>query len=115
MGKARLSITPQEESANALCLSPEWLKAAGVPVRLEGYASTLDAAKQCYVLSRNPYTKVDFSYGSQSLVFSIPQSFLVSKTDPSRWDYGVPAARLKSPPTPRRRPGKAPVPMRMPT
>ncbi|EKY9270469.1 fimbria/pilus outer membrane usher protein [Salmonella enterica] len=95
VGKARLSITPQEESANALCLSPEWLKAAGVPVRLEGYASTLDAAKQCYVLSRNPYTKVDFSYGSQSLVFSIPQSFLVSKTDPSRWDYGVPAARLK--------------------
>ncbi|WP_395224413.1 outer membrane usher protein PefC [Salmonella sp. SKLX087901] len=95
VGKARLSITPQEESANTLCLSPEWLKAAGVPVRLEGYASTLDAAKQCYVLSRNPYTKVDFSYGSQSLVFSIPQSFLVSKTDPSRWDYGVPAARLK--------------------
>ncbi|EBA6702441.1 outer membrane usher protein PefC, partial [Salmonella enterica] len=41
VGKARLSITPQEESANALCLSPEWLKAAGVPVRLEGYASTL--------------------------------------------------------------------------
>ncbi|ELK6901084.1 outer membrane usher protein PefC, partial [Salmonella enterica] len=95
VGKARLSITPQEESANALCLSPEWLKAAGVPVRLEGYASTLNAAGQCYVLSRNPYTRVDFSYGSQSLVFSIPQSFLVGKTDPSRWDYGVPAARLK--------------------
>ncbi|EEZ3919636.1 PefC/AfrB family outer membrane usher protein [Escherichia coli] len=95
VGKAHLSITPQEESANALCLTADWLKTARVPVRLEGYVSTFDAAKQCYVLSRNPYTKVDFSYGSQSLVFSIPQTFLVNKTDPSRWDYGVPAVRLK--------------------
>lgn len=75
VGKAHLSITPQEESANALCLTADWLKTARVPVRLEGYVSTFDAAKQCYVLSRSPYTKVDFSYGSQSLVFSIPQTF----------------------------------------
>lgn len=95
MGKFPLTITSQEDEANALCLSPEWLKAAGVPVRLEGYASTFDEAKQCYTLSKNPYTKVDFSYGSQSLTFSIPQYFMSSKTDASRWDYGVPAARLK--------------------
>ena len=36
VGKAHLSITPQEESANALCLTADWLKTARVPVRLEG-------------------------------------------------------------------------------
>lgn len=95
LGKAQLTISPDEDAANALCLSPEWLQNTGVPVRLEGYADTLDAARQCYVLSKNPYTRVDFNYGSQSLSFSIPQSFVLGKTDPSRWDYGVPAARLK--------------------
>ncbi|PJG60985.1 outer membrane usher protein PefC [Yersinia kristensenii] len=95
IGKAQLSISPEEEKANILCLSPAWLKAAGVPVRLDNYAAVLNTAKQCYELSKNPYTRVDFDYGSQSLVFSIPQSYLISKTDPSQWDYGVSAARLK--------------------
>ncbi|WP_033851174.1 PefC/AfrB family outer membrane usher protein, partial [Yersinia wautersii] len=49
----------------------------------------------CYELSKNPYTHVDFDFGTQSLVLSIPQSYLISKNDPSRWDYGVSAARLK--------------------
>ncbi|MBJ9214360.1 PefC/AfrB family outer membrane usher protein [Citrobacter freundii] len=95
IGKVLLTISAEEDKANALCLSPEWLKDADIPVRLEGYSDTLDVAKQCYVLSKEPYTKVDFRYGTQTLVFSIPQSLTVSKTDPSRWDYGIPAARLR--------------------
>lgn len=94
IGKAPLTITAEEDKNNALCLSSEWLKNSNIPVRLEKYRDTLDAAKHCYILSKNPYTKVDFHYGSQSLVFRIPQSMTVSKTDPSRWDYGVPAARI---------------------
>lgn len=94
-GKVPLIISAEEDKANALCLSPEWLKNADIPVRLDRYSDTLDAARQCYVLSKEPYTKVDFRYGTQTLVFSIPQSLTVSKTDPSRWDYGVPAARLR--------------------
>lgn len=95
IGKVPLTISAEEDKENALCFSPEWLKDADIPVRLEGYSDTLDATKQCYVLSKEPYTKVDFRYGTQTLVFSIPQSLTVSKTDPSRWDYGVPAARLR--------------------
>ncbi|WP_145512038.1 PefC/AfrB family outer membrane usher protein [Yersinia kristensenii] len=95
IGKAQLNISPEEDKANILCLSAAWLKTAGVPVRLDSYVSELNASKQCYELSKNPYTRVDFDYGSQSLVFSIPQSYLISKTDPSQWDYGVSAARLK--------------------
>lgn len=94
-GKVPLTISPSEDKENALCLSEEWLKSAAVPVRLEGYRDVFDAKKQCYVLTRNPYTRVDFHYGTQVLVFSIPQSLTTGKTDPSRWDYGVPAARLK--------------------
>lgn len=95
IGKASLDISSAEDTANALCLSSEWLKSTGIPLNLEGYADTLDTDGQCYVLSKNPYTRVDFSYGTQSLLFSIPQSLLLSRTDASRWDYGVPAARLK--------------------
>ncbi|CNI52217.1 outer membrane usher protein [Yersinia similis] len=95
IGKAQLNISPEEDKADVLCLSPAWLKAAGVPVRLDNYTSELNASKQCYELSKNPYTHVDFDFGAQSLVFSIPQSYLISKTDPSHWDYGVSAARLK--------------------
>ncbi|HAP0251054.1 TPA: PefC/AfrB family outer membrane usher protein, partial [Escherichia coli] len=83
-----------EEKSGVLCLSPAWLKSAGVPLRLDGYAAEFDERQGCYALGKNPYTRVDFNYGSQGLVFSIPQSYLLSKTDPSQWDYGVNALRL---------------------
>lgn len=95
IGKVPLVISQREDEDNALCLSAEWLKSAEIPLRLDGYANTFNADRQCYVLTKEPYTKVDFRYGTQTLVFSIPQSLGVSKTDPSRWDYGIPAARLK--------------------
>lgn len=95
LGKAALTITPEEDASNMLCFTPDWLKAATIPINLKGYQDTLDAEKECYELGKNAYSRVNFSYGTQSLLFSIPQSLLVSKTDASRWDYGVPAARLK--------------------
>lgn len=94
-GKARLTITPEEEQAGMLCLSPEWLKSANVPVRLDGYASEYNEKAGCYQLARSPYTRVDFNYGNQSLVFSVPQTNIIAKTDPTRWDYGVNALRLR--------------------
>lgn len=94
-GKVPLTISQQDDKDNALCLTAEWLKNAEIPLRLDGYADTFNASRQCYVLTKNPYTRVDFRYGTQTLVFSIPQSLTLGKTDPSRWDYGVPAARLK--------------------
>lgn len=93
-GKAQLTISPEEEKSGLLCLSSAWLNAAGVPLRLDSYASEFDEVRGCYVLSKNPYTRVDFNYGNQGLVFSIPQSYMLSKTDPSQWDYGVNALRL---------------------
>ncbi|HGY3523623.1 TPA: PefC/AfrB family outer membrane usher protein [Escherichia coli] len=95
MGKARLTITPEEEKAGMLCLSPEWLKNANVPIRLDGYASAYNEQAGCYQLSRSPYTRVDFNYGNQALIFSVPQTNIISQTDPSQWDYGVNAFRLQ--------------------
>ncbi|EFN6235602.1 PefC/AfrB family outer membrane usher protein [Escherichia coli] len=94
-GKARLTITPEEEQAGMLCLSPEWLKSANVPIRLDGYASEYNEKAGCYQLARSPYTRVDFNYGNQSLVFSVPQTNIIARTDPTRWDYGVNAFRLR--------------------
>ena len=95
LGKALLTITAEDDKANELCLSQEWLKNANIPVRIEGYSETLDEDRKCYVLSKEKYTKVNFQYGAQALVFRIPQVLILSKTDPSRWDYGVPAVRLR--------------------
>ncbi|WP_272943889.1 FimD/PapC N-terminal domain-containing protein, partial [Yersinia wautersii] len=39
IGKAQLNISPEEDKADVLCLSQAWLKAAGVPVRLDNYTS----------------------------------------------------------------------------
>lgn len=95
VGKAPLTISAEEERTGMLCLSQEWLKAAGVLVRLDNYTTEYNKEKDCYQLARSPYTKVDFNYGNQALVFSIPQSAIISKTDSSQWDYGVNAFRLQ--------------------
>ncbi|HDI6039957.1 TPA: outer membrane usher protein PefC, partial [Escherichia coli] len=95
VGKAQLAISGDEEKNNTLCLSPEWLKTAGVMIKPDAYKDVLDQNKQCYELSKVAHTAVDFDFGSQSLNFSIPQAYLLSKTDPSRWDYGVNGGRLK--------------------
>ncbi|QHR04166.1 PefC/AfrB family outer membrane usher protein [Escherichia coli] len=94
-GRANLVITEADEKNNCLCLSPEWLDNAGVMMKQDAYNDTFNKDKQCYVLTRNPHTKVDFDYGAQTLKFNIPQAYLLSKTDPARWDYGVNGGRLK--------------------
>ncbi|EFF3656223.1 outer membrane usher protein PefC, partial [Escherichia coli] len=94
-GRANLVITEADEKNNRLCLSPEWLDNAGVMMKQDAYNDTFNKDKQCYVLTRNPHTKVDFDYGAQTLKFNIPQAYLLSKTDPARWDYGVNGGRLK--------------------
>ncbi|WP_097469899.1 PefC/AfrB family outer membrane usher protein [Escherichia coli] len=94
LGKTQLVISPEEEKYGALCLSSEWLRTARVPLNLDSYSREFDERRGCYTLAENPYTRVNFDFGSQGLVFSIPQSFLLSKNDPSQWDYGVNAFRL---------------------
>ncbi|MCZ8781124.1 PefC/AfrB family outer membrane usher protein [Escherichia albertii] len=94
-GRANLVITKANEKYNRLCFSPEWLDNAGVMIKKDVYNDALDKEKQCYILTRNPHSKVDFDYGAQTLKFNIPQAYLLSKTDPTRWDYGVNGGRLK--------------------
>lgn len=94
-GRTLLSVSKDDEERNMLCLSSDWLDHAGVMLNKEAYKDVFDAGKQCYVLSRKPHTQVDFDYGSQTLKLSIPQAYLLSKTDPARWDYGVSGGRLR--------------------
>ncbi|EFG5126031.1 TPA: PefC/AfrB family outer membrane usher protein [Escherichia coli] len=94
-GRMNLVITEEDEKNNSLCLSPEWLDNAGVMIKKDAYDDDYDKEKQCYVLTRNPHTKVDFDYGAQTLKFNIPQAYVLNKNDPARWDYGVNGGRLK--------------------
>ncbi|EHJ8506395.1 PefC/AfrB family outer membrane usher protein [Salmonella enterica subsp. diarizonae serovar 47:k:z53:[z84]] len=95
VGRMILVISPEEDVAGQLCFSTGWLKDANVPLRLRDYQPVLNEKAQCYVVGKDRYTRVDFNYGAQTLAFTIPQSYLISKTDPSRWDYGINAGRLK--------------------
>ncbi|EGO6968463.1 PefC/AfrB family outer membrane usher protein [Salmonella enterica] len=94
-GRVDLVVTEEDEKNNHLCLSSEWLDNAGVMMKKDVYNDVADKIKQCYVLTRNPHTKVDFDYGAQTLKFNIPQAYILNKTDPARWDYGVNGGRLK--------------------
>ena len=95
VGRANFVITEDDEKNNRLCFSPEWLENAGVMMKKDAYDDAFDKEKQCYVLTRNSHTKVDFDYGTQTLKFNIPQAYLLSKNAPIRWDYGINGGRLK--------------------
>lgn len=94
-GRTDLNISKEDEQTNMLCFTPEWLEKAGVMLNTDAYQDVLDEGKGCYVLAKKPHTLIDFDYGAQALNFNIPQAYLLSKTDPARWDYGVNAGRLK--------------------
>lgn len=93
-GRLNLNISKENEKNNRLCLSPEWLKEAGVMLNPESYKDVFDENKGCYALTQKSHTLVDFDFGAQTLAFNIPQAYLLSKNDPARWDYGVNGGRL---------------------
>ncbi len=95
VGKSKLNISSEEELSGELCFSPEWLASSGVLINLDEYTSEYNKLKHCYNLSRDLYTHVKFNYGNQSLIFSIPQANIISRTDPRQWDYGINAFRLQ--------------------
>ncbi|WP_105455902.1 PefC/AfrB family outer membrane usher protein [Escherichia coli] len=94
-GRIDLNISKEDEQNNMLCFSPEWLEKAGVMLNTDAYQDVFDEGKGCYFLAKKPHTLIDFDYGAQALNFNIPQAYLLSKTDPARWDYGVNGGRLK--------------------
>ncbi|MEB6546526.1 PefC/AfrB family outer membrane usher protein [Escherichia coli] len=94
-GRTDLNISKEDEQNNMLCFTPEWLEKAGVLLNADAYQDVFDEGKGCYVLAKKPHTLIDFDYGAQALNFNIPQAYLLSKTDPARWDYGVNGGRLK--------------------
>lgn len=95
VGKAPLFISDKNEKENVLCLSHEWLKNANVPINTKEFESVFNKTNQCFELSRQKHTNVEFDYGTQSLRFDIPQAYLLSKTDPALWDYGTNGGRVR--------------------
>lgn len=94
-GRMTLSVSPEDEQAGQLCLSPEWLQNAGIFFKPEAYQDTFDPVRGCYLPGRKDNTKVSFDLGAQSLDFGIPQAWLAEKNDAARWDYGISGLRVK--------------------
>ncbi|MBC6504653.1 fimbria/pilus outer membrane usher protein, partial [Citrobacter freundii] len=95
IGRTILAISPEDEQAGQLCLSPEWLQNAGVFFRPEAYQDTFDRVRGCYQLGRRDNASVSFDLGSQVLDFGIPQAWLAERNDAARWDYGINGLRLR--------------------
>ncbi|WP_421277002.1 PefC/AfrB family outer membrane usher protein [Aeromonas veronii] len=92
--RASLVISKEDEQSGSVCLSPEWLKSAGIIFKPEIYADTFNAERECYSLEKNEHTRIDFDYGAQTVDFIIPQAYLLDKSDAALWDYGVNGFRL---------------------
>lgn len=94
-GRSTLVISPEDEQAGQLCLSPEWLQNAGIFFKPQAYQDTFNSVRGCYLPGQKDSTKVSFDLGTQTLDFSIPQAWLAEKNDAARWDYGINGLRLK--------------------
>lgn len=94
-GRMPLTVSPEDEQAGQLCLSPEWLAGAGIYFQQEAYAETFDSVRGCYALGRKDSTRLNLDMGTQSLDVVIPQAWLPEKNDASRWDYGINGLRLR--------------------
>ncbi|WP_141109895.1 PefC/AfrB family outer membrane usher protein [Escherichia albertii] len=92
--RAYLDIDSDENKENALCLSEEWLKNAGIFLSKEIYDNTFIPNKGCYILSKKKFTNVTFDFNSQSLLFNIPQIYLEKDNEQGEWDYGINGSRV---------------------
>lgn len=91
-GKRVLTVTERE--SQALCFSPTWLASLDTYVRRDFYASTYREADDCYVLSAQPDSTVNFDVSTQSLNLSLPQAGLTKADDALSWEFGNNALRL---------------------
>lgn len=89
-----LTVSTDDENADHLCLTPEWLQSASIFFRPEAYAKTFDKVRGCYALGRKENTRINFDLGAQTLEFGIPQAWLLEKNDATRWDYGINGLRF---------------------
>ncbi|MGR5241684.1 PefC/AfrB family outer membrane usher protein [Photobacterium damselae] len=90
-----LTITPEEEKKNTLCLSKSLLDSTGIALKPNVYNAQWNAAKQCFALGDEKYTHVNFDFNRQRIDITIPQAYFLHQQDSDEWDYGRPAMRLQ--------------------
>lgn len=92
VGKRILTVTPEEKQA--LCFAPVWLADVQTYLRPAFYQSTYQAERQCYVLTEQANTQVDFDLATQTLNLVIPQAGLAKMGDALDWGFGNSAVRM---------------------
>lgn len=93
IGKRIVTVTDKDRES--LCLNKSWLKESGLAINPKFYAPYFNQARQCYIISKEPNTKVDFDFSTQSIHFELPQKGLAKKEQKNQdWNYGMSAVRL---------------------
>ncbi len=94
-GDKKRVITITEKDKDKLCLSDEWLKGAGILINSAFYAPYFNQLRQCYVLTDEPNTKIDFDFSTQNIKFMLPQKGMERQKEKAQdWDYGMSAIRM---------------------
>ena len=93
--RMELILTAEEEETGHPCFTSEWLKEAGVFINEEAFADTFDSVRNCYLINKKESARTDLNISEQKMDISIPQAWLLSVNDGSRWDYGINGMRLK--------------------
>ncbi|EGT3611499.1 outer membrane usher protein PefC [Morganella morganii] len=88
-----LTIIP--EDAQALCLTPDWMVQAHLPLNPDKFKAQYDAARECYRIGDYPAATMRFDYGTQTLYISEPQVTLRAPEAGDDWDYGIPGFKLR--------------------
>lgn len=93
IGKRIVTVTDKDR--DSLCLSENWFKESGLAINPDFYSPYFNQARQCYVISDDPNTKMDFDFSTQSIRFEIPQKGLAKKAQKIQdWNYGMSAVRF---------------------
>lgn len=95
VGQRALSISEQEEQDNRLCLSLDWLARAGVTLIPSFYKNEFDAERQCYELTQEAHTTLNFNPSMQRLALQVPQTYLPEDESQLPWNFGEPGLRLQ--------------------
>lgn len=92
LGKQVLEI-PANDSVH-LCFSDEWLSKKSIYLNASFFEEQFDNNRNCYLLSKNVNTKIEFDVSTQTLSLGIPQAGLKKAPDNVEWNYGSSALRV---------------------
>ncbi|CBG90826.1 PefC/AfrB family outer membrane usher protein [Citrobacter rodentium] len=90
-----IELDINENEAEKLCISADWLLKIGINLNKDFYSSEFDSTRQCFVIENEKNSQISFNPSLQELTIELPQAgFIDSKKEGGTWDYGSAGFKL---------------------